>query len=308
MHFRSDERAPLSRVGLCRLPGFDEQDVDLPPEGSSTRAFRAALRGLTADQDGEAAATVTESVTSSGLSPRKSASFARRQHWMLRRRMIVVAAALLALLGVSATLLGSHVGMLAFGVGVSPTTVAPTPMDPSGSQAGIASIPVTAHNPRVGSRTPEVTPTPKPPPPPPPPTYTPDGPYSNGTPPPGYPSFAVTEPANDPWASVFGQCVWWAQYKRPDENLAGMGAAMNWANGARARGYTVTSTPAANATVVFAPGVQGASPQGHVSHVEKLLTGGWVLVSEMNFNWNGGGFARVNYRYIHVGSGVWFIH
>jgi surface antigen len=98
------------------------------------------------------------------------------------------------------------------------------------------------------------------------------------------------------------------QYKRPDENFSGMGDALNWANAARARGFTVTSTPAANGTVVFAPGVQGAGNLGHVSHVEKVLTGGWVLVSEMNFYWNGGGFARVDYRYIHVGTGVWFIH
>ena len=83
---------------------------------------------------------------------------------------------------------------------------------------------------------------------------------------------------------------------------------MNWADDARAHGMTVTTTPVANATVVFAPGVQGASSAGHVSHVEKVLTGGWVLVSEMNFYWNGGGFARVNYRYIHVGAGVLFIH
>ncbi len=77
---------------------------------------------------------------------------------------------------------------------------------------------------------------------------------------------------------------------------------------ARARGYTVTQLPVDNATVVFMPGVQGASGAGHVSHVEKILTGGWVLVSEMNFAFNGGGWARVDYRYIHQGTSVWFIH
>ena len=87
-----------------------------------------------------------------------------------------------------------------------------------------------------------------------------------------------------------------------------MGDAWNWANGARARGYTVTSTPVANSTIVFAPGVQGASSLGQVAHVEQVLTGGWMLISEMNFYWNGGGFARVDYRYASVGSGVWFIH
>ena len=87
-----------------------------------------------------------------------------------------------------------------------------------------------------------------------------------------------------------------------------MGNAWNWANAARARGYLVTSYPVANATMVFAPGVQGASGLGHVAHVEVVLTGGWVIVSEMNFYWNGGGWGRVDYRYAQAGPGVWFIH
>jgi surface antigen len=151
-------------------------------------------------------------------------------------------------------------------------------------------------------------PTPPPAAPPTQPSGTPSGPYSSWTPPPGYTSFAVKDFAGDPWAGSFGQCTWWAHYKRPDENFAGMGDAWNWANAARSRGYTVTTTPAPNSTIVFAPGVQGASSLGHVAHVEQVLTGGWVLISEMNFYWNGGGFARVDYRYAQAGSGVWFIH
>jgi surface antigen len=110
-----------------------------------------------------------------------------------------------------------------------------------------------------------------------------------------------------PWAYSFGQCTWWVRYKRRDENLTWMGDAWNWANSARARGLTVT-TAAINATVVFAPYVQGAGGLGHVAHVEQVLSDGWVLVSEMNFAWNGGGEGRVSYRFIHVGEGVWFIH
>src|SRR5262249_11179584 len=83
------------------------------------------------------------------------------------------------------------------------------------------------------------------------------------------------------WA--FGQCTWWAQNRRRDENLRQMGNARYWADGARARGYRVSSTPRAGATVVFQPGVQGAGGQGHVAHVEKVFAGGWFLVSEMNF-------------------------
>jgi surface antigen len=66
--------------------------------------------------------------------------------------------------------------------------------------------------------------------------------------------------------------------------------------------------PRANATVVFQPGVQGAGGAGHVAHVVAVYPGGWFLVSEMNFYWNGGGWARVDYRYAHMGSGVSFIY
>ncbi len=126
--------------------------------------------------------------------------------------------------------------------------------------------------------------------------------------PPGYSSYAVQEPANDYYYWAFGQCTWWAQWKRGDENLRHMGNAQYWASSAKARGYRVGSTPAVNATVVFQPGVQGAGGAGHVAHVVKVYPGGWFLISEMNFYWNGGGWGRVDYRYAHSGSGVSFIY
>jgi len=39
-----------------------------------------------------------------------------------------------------------------------------------------------------------------------------------------------------------------------------------------------------------------------------VYPGGWFLVSEMNFFWNGGGWGRVDYRFAHAGSGVSFIY
>src|SRR5579859_99667 len=141
-----------------------------------------------------------------------------------------------------------------------------------------------------------------------PPDTIPPGPYGYYVAPPGFYGFAVQDIPTDPFSGLFGQCTWWAQHKRPDENLNNMGDAWNWANGARARGLVVTTTPAPGATVVFAPGVEGASGIGHVAHVEQILTNGWVLISEMNFFWNGGGYARVDYRYISAAPGVWFIH
>lgn len=125
---------------------------------------------------------------------------------------------------------------------------------------------------------------------------------------PGHPGYAVAEPNPDPYWWAFGQCTWWAQNQRSDENLKHMGNAEYWAGGAAARGYRVGSTPAVNATVVFQPGVQGAGGAGHVAHVVAVYPGGWFLVSEMNFYWNGGGWGRVDYRFAHSGSGVSFIY
>ncbi len=125
---------------------------------------------------------------------------------------------------------------------------------------------------------------------------------------PGHPGYAVTEPSPDNYWWAWGQCTWWAQHERPDENLTHMGNAQYWAASAAARGYRVDGTASPGATVVFQPGVQGAGGAGHVAHVVAVYPDGWFLVSEMNFYWNGGGWARVDYRYAHQGAGVAFIH
>lgn len=140
------------------------------------------------------------------------------------------------------------------------------------------------------------------------PTNTPDPPYGYGILVQGFSSFGVSDYFGDPWAGSFGQCTWWAAHKRPDENFAGIGDAWTWANGARARGYTVTADPVVNATVAFDAGVEFAGGIGHVAHVEQILSNGWILISEMNFFGNNGGWGRVDYRYITPGPGVWFIH
>ncbi len=124
---------------------------------------------------------------------------------------------------------------------------------------------------------------------------------------PGYSAFGMSDVGGYyNWA--FGQCTWWAQYERRDENLMHMGNAQYWAGGAASRGYQVGSTPRVGATVVFQPGVQGAGGAGHVAHVVKVYPDNWFLVSEMNFYWNGGGWGRVDYRFAHAGSGVQFIY
>jgi hypothetical protein len=125
---------------------------------------------------------------------------------------------------------------------------------------------------------------------------------------PGHPAFRVDRPADGYYWWAFGQCTWWAQNTRRDENLSYIGDAKYWASGAAARGYRVGTQPAVNATVMFRPGYQGAGGLGHVAHVEAVYPGGWFLESEMNFYWNGGGWGRVDYRFAHSGPGVYFIY
>ena len=124
---------------------------------------------------------------------------------------------------------------------------------------------------------------------------------------PGHPAFSVTSSGGF-YSWAFGQCTWWAQYKRKDETLTHMGNAMYWTGSAARRGYKTGTVPVRNATVVFQPGVQSAGGVGHVAHVEAVYPGGWFLMSEMNFYVNGGGWGRVDYRFAHAGSGVSFIY
>lgn len=105
----------------------------------------------------------------------------------------------------------------------------------------------------------------------------------------------------------FGWCTTYAAYTALD-NVAFLGNARDWLANARRRGLPTGSTPRVGATVTFAPGVQGAGSLGHVAHVEAVYSGGWMLVSEMAFSWNGGGWGRVDYRYVHTGPGVAFIY
>jgi surface antigen len=134
------------------------------------------------------------------------------------------------------------------------------------------------------------------------------GPYDLWTPPPGHPAYALPEYANDPNAGYYGTCTWYAEYRRPDEPLARLGGAAQWAWNATAYGLRVGTTPAVGATVVFQQGVLGAGAGGHVGHVEAVYGGGWFLISEMNMAWNGGGWGRVSFRYAVVMPGVSFVY
>ena len=134
------------------------------------------------------------------------------------------------------------------------------------------------------------------------------GSYSAWAPVPGHPTYGMADFSADPYASYFGYCTWYAWYRNQSEPLMRLGNAEAWAWNASAFGLHTGSAPVVGATAVFQPGVEGAGAGGHVGHVEAVLGGGWFIISEMNFSWNGGGWERVDWRYVYVTSGVTFIY
>ncbi|MGO8949016.1 MAG: CHAP domain-containing protein [Ktedonobacterales bacterium] len=134
------------------------------------------------------------------------------------------------------------------------------------------------------------------------------GPYNPWAPVPGHPTYSMGDFSGDPYGSYFGYCTWYAWYRNQSEPLMRLGNAQAWAWNASAYGLHTGSVPEVGATAVFQPGVEGAGAGGHVAHVEVVLGGGWFIVSEMNFSWNGGGWGRVDWRYVYVTSGVTFIY
>ncbi|HKT37859.1 MAG TPA: CHAP domain-containing protein [Ktedonobacterales bacterium] len=110
------------------------------------------------------------------------------------------------------------------------------------------------------------------------------------------------------YPSYFGWCTWYASYRKQSEPLMRLGNAAAWTKNAPRYGLHTGTRPAVGATVVFQPHVQGASGGGHVGHVERVYSNGWFLISEMAFYWNGGGWGRVSFRYVHTGPGVSFIY
>lgn len=97
---------------------------------------------------------------------------------------------------------------------------------------------------------------------------------------------------------AFGNCTWYVYEKRasagrPVGSFWGNGG--SWAYSGAAAGYKVNYTPAAGAVLV-----EAGSP-GHVAYVERVLSNGDVVISEMN-NSAYGGFNIVNNRTISAGQ------
>ena len=100
--------------------------------------------------------------------------------------------------------------------------------------------------------------------------------------------------------STFGYCNWWVEALHPKQQDILYGSE-----------YARSTTPVVGAAVWFPPNVQGASSAGHWAQLVAIAPDHyWLLITEMNFGWRGGGFGKVDYRYVHVdpGAGVVFVH
>lgn len=102
------------------------------------------------------------------------------------------------------------------------------------------------------------------------------------------------DPQNYVSRPSYGWCNWWPEVLHPRFS------------GSNALHQASHSAPRVGAVVFFAPHVQGASSDGHYAQVVAIGPSGWLLITEMNFYWRGGGFAKVDYRFIHTGAGVSF--
>ncbi|HTI13479.1 MAG TPA: CHAP domain-containing protein [Dictyobacter sp.] len=105
-----------------------------------------------------------------------------------------------------------------------------------------------------------------------------------------------------------GQCTYWADYRY--HQLTGYevtwsGNADEWAAGAAAAGWYVSSVPHVPSIMVLQPGVQGAAyGTGHVGVVESYdAAAGTVYTS----NWNIVAPGVLTYKTYYLGSGVQFV-
>jgi surface antigen len=97
---------------------------------------------------------------------------------------------------------------------------------------------------------------------------------------------------------AYGECTWYVANRRC---VPWMGSADQWYYNAAAMGFKEGHQPVPGAIVVFWPGGDGASSEGHVAYVEAVgpadgIPQGEFKLSEMNFYGNGGGWDRVSYR------------
>ncbi len=108
----------------------------------------------------------------------------------------------------------------------------------------------------------------------------------------------------------YGSCTWWANQRY--FQLHGIfvpwttqSNAWQWTARAYQFGWHVSGSPVVGAIIDLQPGVQGASWAGHVAIVERVLSNGHVLASNMNW---GAYPSQVTYVEFTPGQGVTFIY
>ncbi|BCL82135.1 hypothetical protein ccbrp13_46000 [Ktedonobacteria bacterium brp13] len=107
----------------------------------------------------------------------------------------------------------------------------------------------------------------------------------------------------------YGQCTWWASQRY--FQLSGVyvpwtinADAYQWSDRARDFHWSVSAQPQAGAIVDLQANIQGASNLGHVGVVERVLSNGHVLASNMNW---GPDFSQISDVEFAPGPGVTFI-
>lgn len=99
---------------------------------------------------------------------------------------------------------------------------------------------------------------------------------------------------------AYGDCTWYVATQR---KVTWGGNAYQWWANAAAAGYAEGHTPQVGSIVVWGQNVSGYSyGYGHVAYVQ-AVQGNQFEVSEMNFSAPGGGWDRVDYRWVADGAG-----
>lgn len=123
---------------------------------------------------------------------------------------------------------------------------------------------------------------------------------------------AYYQPCNVQNGYACGNCTWWAAERRKQIGKpipSNLGNAATWANIAASVGYQVDNVPQVG-DVVWYSNIWANGGYGHVSFVEEVRADGSVLISDMNWYENGGGYSRVSFRILSpAAQGAYsFIH
>ena|SRR5579864_8458961 len=108
---------------------------------------------------------------------------------------------------------------------------------------------------------------------------------------------------------AYGNCTYWADYEYHLDTgywVQWIGNADQWAYGAQAAGWIVSTKPHIYSIIVLQPGVEGAGYYGHVAVVEKINSDGSVVTSDMNW-YSNGGWNRVSTVVFYPAAGVTFV-